>query len=79
MPYNGRVEWMNRTLKDATVGRCYYASHNQPRQHLADFLRAYTFTRKLKTFKILTPNEFIWKIWPRRVDILLRTMKPAAR
>lgn len=34
---NGQVERMNRTIKDATVKRFYYESHNQLRQYLADF------------------------------------------
>lgn len=37
---NGQVERMNRTIKDATVKRFHYASHDQLRQHLADFVAA---------------------------------------
>ena len=50
---------MNRTIKDATVRRFYYESHDQLRQHLADFVSAYNFRRRLKTLKGLTPYEFI--------------------
>ena len=32
---NGQVERMNRTIKDATVKRYHYDSHDQLRQHLA--------------------------------------------
>jgi hypothetical protein len=32
---------MNRTIKDATVKRLHYASHDQLRQHLIDFVTAY--------------------------------------
>jgi hypothetical protein len=60
---NGQVERMNRTLKDATVKRYYYDSHDQLRQHLDDFISAYTFSRRLKTLKGLTPYEFICKTW----------------
>jgi transposase InsO family protein len=60
---NGQVERMNRTIKDATVKRFYYASHDQLRQHLADFVAAYNFGRRLKTLKGLTPYEFICKQW----------------
>jgi transposase InsO family protein len=60
---NGQVERMNRTLKDATVKRYHYDSHDQLRQHLADFVSAYNFARKLKTLKGLTPYEFICKTW----------------
>src|SRR3712207_3054117 len=46
---NGQVERMNRTLKDATVRRYYYDTHDQLRGHLGDFLAAYNFARRLKT------------------------------
>jgi transposase InsO family protein len=60
---NGQVERMNRTLKDATVRRYHYDSHDQLRQHLSDFVTAYNFARRLKTLKGLTPYEFICKRW----------------
>ncbi len=60
---NGQVERMNRTIKDATVRRYHYESHDQLRQHLADFVAAYNFARRLKTLKGLTPYEFICKAW----------------
>ena len=60
---NGQVERMNRTIKDATVKRFYYESHDQLRQHLADFVSAYNFARRLKTLRGLTPNEAICKAW----------------
>ena len=60
---NGQVERMNRTIKDATVKRFHYASHDQLRQHLADFVAAYNFGRRLKTLKGLTPYEFICQCW----------------
>ncbi|WP_292695389.1 IS3 family transposase, partial [Nitrobacter sp.] len=41
----------------------YYESHDQLRQHLADFVAAYNFARRLKTLKGLTPYEFICKAW----------------
>lgn len=45
---NGQVERMNRTLKEATVYRCYYDTHEQLREHLATFLMAYNFAKRLK-------------------------------
>ncbi|MFP5445792.1 MAG: IS481 family transposase [Betaproteobacteria bacterium] len=60
---NGQVERMNRTLKDATVKRFYYESHDQLRQHLTDFVAAYNFARRLKTLKGLTPYEFVCRAW----------------
>jgi integrase-like protein len=44
---NGQVERMNRTIKDATVKRYHYDDHNQLRRHLADFVDAYNFGRRL--------------------------------
>ena len=66
---NGQVERMNRTLKDATVKRYFYETHDELKRHLADFIAAYNFARRLKTLKGLTPYEFICKTWtnePRR-------------
>ena len=60
---NGQVERMNRPLKEATVQRFYYATHDQLRTHLADFVAAYNFARRLKTLKGLTPYEFLCKQW----------------
>lgn len=60
---NGQVERMNRTIKDATVKRFYYAAHSQLRQHLAAFIDAYNFARRLKTLRGLTPYEYICKCW----------------
>jgi transposase InsO family protein len=60
---NGQVERMNRTIKDATVKRYHYDSHRQLETHLADFVSAYNFGRRLKTLKGLTPYEYICKCW----------------
>ncbi len=60
---NGQVERMNRTLKDATVKRYHYGSHRQLREHLAAFLDAYNFAKRLKTLKGLTPYEHICNMW----------------
>jgi transposase-like protein len=60
---NGQVERMNRTIKDATVKRYHYDSHDQLARHLDDFVSAYNFGRRLKTLKGLTPYEFICKRW----------------
>ncbi|QYE33610.1 IS481 family transposase (plasmid) [Polymorphobacter sp. PAMC 29334] len=60
---NGQVERMNRTIKEATVKRYHYDTHDQLRQHLGDFVAAYNFGRRLKTLKGLTPYEAICKAW----------------
>jgi len=65
---NGQVERMNRTIKEATVKRFHYDSHDQLRTHLPDFLAAYNFARRLKTLGGLTPYEYICKIWTSEPD-----------
>lgn len=60
---NGQVERMNRTLKEATVRRYHYDTHRQLQDHLAAFLDAYNFAKRLKTLRGLTPYEAICKTW----------------
>ncbi len=54
---NGQVERMNRTIKEVTVKRYQYESHDQVRMHLADFMAAYNFARRHKTLSGLTPTN----------------------
>jgi len=63
MPDKGMVERMNRTIKEATVKRYYYETHDQLRMPLTDFVAAYNFARRLKTLRGLTPYEAICKAW----------------
>ncbi len=65
---NGQIERMNRTIKDATVKRFHYDSHEQLRTHLADFVAAHNFARRLKTLNGLTSCEYICKIWTSEPD-----------
>lgn len=65
---NGQVERMNRTIKEATVKRFYYETHDQLREHLANFVAAYNFAKRLKTLKGLTPYEFICKCWTKQPE-----------
>ena len=65
---NGQVERMNQTIKEATVKRYHYDSHERLRQHLNNFVAAYNFGRRLKTLKGLTPYEFICKYWTNQPD-----------
>ena len=60
---NGQVERMNRTLKEATVKRYHYGTHDQLREHLQNFINAYNYAKRLKTLKGLTPFEHIVKCW----------------
>ena len=57
---------MNRTIKDATVKPYHYDTHDQLRSHLAAFVNAYNYARRLKTLKGLTPYEAICKAWTRK-------------
>lgn len=52
---------MKRTIKEATVKRFHFDHHDRLHRHLADFVSAYNFARRLNTFKGLTPHEFICK------------------
>jgi transposase InsO family protein len=60
---NGQVERMNRTIKDATVRRFYYDTHESLRAHLATFLDAYNFAKRLKSLRGLTPFERMCQLW----------------
>ena len=65
---NGQVEQMHRTIKEATVKRFDYDSHDKLLTHLADFLAASNFARRLKTLGGLTPSEYIGKAWTSEPD-----------
>ena len=65
---NGQVERMNRTLKEATVKRYHYESHDQLRSRLQLFLDAYNHARRLKTLRGLTPYEHILHAWTKEPD-----------
>src|SRR3954449_8165151 len=65
---NGQVERMNRTIKDATVRRYYYESHDQLRAHLQLFLDAYNHARRLKTLRGLTPYEHVFQVWTKEPE-----------
>jgi transposase InsO family protein len=60
---NGQVERMNRTIKEATVKSFHYETHDQLREHLAAFIGAYNFAKRLKTLGGLTPYEAVCKAW----------------
>jgi hypothetical protein len=57
------VERMNRTLKDATVGRYHHGSPDELRRRLQVVLDAHDHARGLKTLRGLTPYESIRKAW----------------
>ena len=61
--------------QEATVKRFYYETHDQLREHLAKFVAAYNFAKRLKTLQGLTPYEFVCKCWTKRTPAL--HIKPA--
>lgn len=65
---NGQVERMNRTLKEATVKQYHYERHAQLREHLAAFVLAYLYAKRLKTLKGLTPYEHVVAAWQKEPD-----------
>lgn len=79
---NGQVERMNRTIKQGeadqetlwekvsspNVRRFHHDSHEQRRTHLADFMAADNFARRLKTLGGLTPYGYVCKIWTSEPD-----------
>ena len=65
---NGQVERMNRTLKEATVKRYHYGSHDELRAHLQLFLQAYNYARRLKALRGLTPYEAVCQVWTKEPE-----------
>jgi transposase InsO family protein len=65
---NGQVERMNRTIKEATVRTYHYDDHAQLREHLAAFLNAYNFAKRLKTLAGLTSYQFICSCWQKQPE-----------
>ncbi len=60
---NGQVERINRTIKEATVKRYHYDSHDCFRNHLDCFLKAYNFARRLKALNGSTPHQYICNLY----------------
>ena len=71
---NGQVERMNRTLKEATVKKYHYQTHQHLKEHLQAFLMAYNFGKRLKTLRGLTPYEYICQCWQKEPERF--TMNP---
>jgi hypothetical protein len=60
---------MNQTLKEATVKRYHYGSHDELWHHLRLFLGAHDHARHLKTLRGRTTYEVIGKAWPGQPSI----------
>ncbi|PZO01388.1 MAG: hypothetical protein DCF29_15590 [Alphaproteobacteria bacterium] len=60
---NGQVEGINSTIKQATLNRFHFGSHDQRRTHLAVFMAADNSVLRLQTLSGLTPYKYIANIW----------------
>lgn len=60
---SGQVERISRTLKEAAVRRYHHATHAGLRRHLAFFVDAYNFAKRLTALRGLTPYEHTVKCW----------------
>jgi Integrase core domain len=63
---------MNRTIKEAMVNRYHYDGHEQLRTHLADFVTAYNYARRLKILK----GPLALRIHLQRLDKRARPIHP---
>jgi transposase InsO family protein len=68
---NGQAERMVRTIKEATVKSFHYASINELRRHVRDWLIAYNFAKQLKALKFRTPYEAIEELWKSKPDVFI--------
>ncbi|TPW25981.1 IS481 family transposase [Pararhizobium mangrovi] len=70
---NGQAERMVRTIKDATVKSFHYASIDDLRRHVRDWLLAYNYAKQLKTLRFKTPFEAIRQISEAKPEIFRRS------
>ena len=68
---NGQAERMVRTIKEATVKSFHYASINELRRHVRDWLVAYNFAKQLKALRFKTPYEAIEQIWKSKPEVFI--------
>ncbi len=68
---NGQAERMVRTIKDATVKSFHYASIQELRRHVRDWLTAYNFAKQLKALRFKTPYEAVEELWKSKSDIFI--------
>ena len=68
---NGQVERMNRTLKEATIKKYHYQSHQILKEHLQDFMMAYNYAKRLKALRGLTPYQYIISIFTQKPELFI--------
>ena len=57
---------MNRTIKEATVRRYHYGTHDELRTHLRLFVDDNNYGRRLKAICGLTPYEAVCQSWTKQ-------------
>lgn len=60
---NGLVERFNRTIKEQTIMKYFYEEVEHLREHLAQFVLAYNYAKKLKGLNYVTPYEKLVSIY----------------
>jgi hypothetical protein len=63
---------MVRTIKDATIRALHYASINDLRRHVRDWLLAYNYAKQLTALRFKTPFEALKRISPEKPDLFYR-------
>lgn len=63
---------MVRTIKEATVRAFHYASIEDLRHHVRDWLLAYNYAKQLKALRFKTPFEAINQIAAEKPELFVR-------
>ena len=69
---NGQAERMVRTIKDATVRSFHYATLDDLRRHVRDWLLAYNYAKQLKALHFKTPMEALKRINAEKPELFVR-------
>lgn len=69
---NGQAERMVRTIKDATVRAFHYASIEDLRRHVRDWLLAYNYAKQLRALQFRTPLEELKRISHQKPELFNR-------
>ena len=74
---NGQAERMVRTIKEATVKSFHYASINELRRQIQNWLTAYNFAKQLKALRFKTPYQAIEELQAPQVRVTDRDPRRA--
>lgn len=69
---NGQAERMVRTIKDATVRSFHYASIDDLRRHVRDWLLAYNYAKQLKALRFKAPIEALKAVSIEKPELFAR-------